>query len=106
MWRQRGGRLWLLIILRSGLAMRGGSGGGEYAWNCAGRQIGYSRGMDDALKQKLQIVFDAVSSVARERGLFLDEQLQLIADTLINHPDPELRAFQEAHNRQVDKRLN
>jgi hypothetical protein len=62
--------------------------------------------MDDALTQKLQTVFNAASSVASARGLSLDETLQLVADSLLNHPDPDLRAFQEAHNRQVRKDLN
>jgi hypothetical protein len=63
-------------------------------------------GMDEQLRRKLQAVYDAASSVARERGLFLDETLQLIADYLTNHPDPELRQLQEGHNRQVRKDLN
>jgi hypothetical protein len=32
--------------------------------------------------------------------------LQTIADALINHPDPDVVAFQERHNRQQRRHLN
>jgi hypothetical protein len=45
-------------------------------------------------------------AIGQQRGLFFDETLQFIADYLANHPDPEVRAFQERHNRHVRKDLN
>ncbi len=43
---------------------------------------------------------------AKRRGLFLAEIPQFIADYLINHPDPDVVAFQEGHNRHVRRDLN
>jgi hypothetical protein len=49
---------------------------------------------------------EAACAIANARHLTRDEALQFIADFLINHPDPEVRDFQEAHNRHVRKDLN
>jgi hypothetical protein len=63
--------------------------------------------MDEKLLEKLTKAIDEVNEILRKRGpLFFDEMTQLLADYLANHPDPDVRAFQEAHNRQIDKRLN
>jgi hypothetical protein len=62
--------------------------------------------MDDKLQKKLQVAFDHATAIANARGLSLEEALQLVADYLMNHPDADIRAFQEAHNRQVRKDLN
>jgi hypothetical protein len=37
----------------------------------------------------------------KRQGLNVEETMQLIADTLINDPDPDVAAFQERHNRYV-----
>jgi hypothetical protein len=63
--------------------------------------------MDATLLKKLQRAADEANEIIRKRGpMFLDEMAQVLADHFANHPDPDVRAFQEAHNRQVDKRLN
>jgi len=38
--------------------------------------------------------------------MFFDEMAQLLADHFANHPDPDVRNFQAAHERQVRKDLN
>jgi len=62
--------------------------------------------MDDTLQKKLQAAFDHATAMANARDLSLEEALQLVADYLMNHPDADIRAFQEAQNRQVRKDLN
>jgi hypothetical protein len=62
--------------------------------------------MDPALQKKLQSAIDHAAAIARARDMDLAETLQLVADFLINSPDPDIRAFQERHNRQVRKDLN
>jgi hypothetical protein len=62
--------------------------------------------MDEKLQAKLQRAFDQCYAEALQRGLSSDQTLQLVADFLINHPDRELREFQERHSRQVRRDLN
>jgi hypothetical protein len=43
---------------------------------------------------------------AKRHGFNVEETMQLIADRLINDPDPDVVAFQERHNRHVRRDLN
>jgi hypothetical protein len=62
--------------------------------------------MDPEQERKVHAAMEAASAIANARHLTRDEGLQFIADFLMNHPDPDVRAFQEAHNRHVRKDLN
>jgi hypothetical protein len=62
--------------------------------------------MDKALEEKVHAAMTEAVEEAKRRGLFLAEIPQFIADFLINHPDPDVVAFQERHNRHVRRDLN
>jgi hypothetical protein len=60
----------------------------------------------DELQEKIHAAMRAASEEARRQGLGVDETMQFIADALINHPDRDVVAFQERHNRNVRHHLN
>ena len=62
--------------------------------------------MDSRLQDKIHDAMRAAAEDAERRGLTIEETLQTIADALINHPDPDVVAYQERHNRQRRRRLN
>jgi hypothetical protein len=61
---------------------------------------------DPELRAKIDRAMRAAFEDAQRRGLNMDETLQLVADALINDPDPAVVAFQERHNRQHRRDLN
>lgn len=54
--------------------------------------------IDEAMREAIE--------EAERRGLGVEETLQFIADSLINHADKDVVAFQEQHNRQRLSYLN
>jgi hypothetical protein len=65
---------------------------------------GQSERMDPKFKRKLERAMNAAWSVAQEDGLSLDESVERIACYLLNHRDPEIRAFQQ-RNEEYAQRL-
>lgn len=88
------------------MAARGGSGDASLSQLQRTAIRGVLRDMDPGLQKKLQFAFNAASSVAQERGLSFDETLQFIADFLIRHHDPDVRAFQQQRNNQHRRDVN
>jgi hypothetical protein len=70
------------------------------------RHAGRSVKLDSKLQQKIQCVMRLAIEDAKRYGLNVEETMQLIADRLINDPDPDVVAFQEPHNRHIRRDLN
>jgi hypothetical protein len=97
----------VLVILRHRLGGVAAAAADAVYRNCAPRQTGYPTHMDEKLLEKLQKAADEVNAIIRKRGpMFFDEITQLFADHLANHPDPDVRNIQAAHERQIRKDLN
>jgi hypothetical protein len=62
--------------------------------------------VDSRLQDKIHDAMRAAVEDAERRGLTIEETLQTIADALINHPDLDVVAYQERHNRQRRRHLN
>ena len=58
------------------------------------------------VQDKIHAAIAAACEEANRRGLLMPEGMQFIADYLMNHPDPDVVAFQERHNRHVRRDLN
>jgi hypothetical protein len=67
---------------------------------------GQSGQMDPAFKRKLQRAVDAALTVAQEDGLGFEESVERVACYLLNHRDPEIRAFQQRSEEYAQRREN
>jgi hypothetical protein len=64
----------------------------------------HAHDMYEKLEAKLKKAIDEANIFIRANHLFFDEAIQYLADHLMNHPDPDIRRFQERHNRSRQER--
>jgi antitoxin component of RelBE/YafQ-DinJ toxin-antitoxin module len=59
--------------------------------------------LDPKVQEKIDQAMRAAAEEAKQLGLNMEDAMQLIADRLINDPDPDVVAFQEGHNNYVER---
>jgi hypothetical protein len=97
---------WFLLFCGTASAVRGGSSLYSMPRIAMRDNADIFDGMDERLKRKLQIAFDSAGSVAKEKhpDWTLAQRLEFIAEYLLWQDDPELREFQLAHERELERR--